>query len=292
MFNKERYLQALPYSSTIRKDIDRENSYNLHREATSQLRDNPVVEVIDSFSQLYHTNTARGYPNETVYFDYDSPHHPSNRSVGSLEGEWSGNERTKNFKMVMRNSGLDALYRSSCFYPSEMACVLAGKFNKLFLGHPVIFETTSDTALSDRYWRDNPYKPTLKRTGLYAASYSLEVFDDYLGAELLGDSKFYNYLSRIGFCMSFLRKSTTKHKEILMLATHKKLGRIYKYPVRDKDFSSMMLGQEWTQEERLMVEMAGYKDEIWLDTPEIFHIMRIPTLTDQEIESCIIKYQF
>lgn len=287
---------AQQYSTAMMDDKIREYSaiIDRHQEAAGRGHDNPIVELAHTFSRPFYRDSAlRDYGVSTIRFigDDDSPAELG--EIGSLEGRWRDISAENQFlEVLMRDAGLDTTWRSQEYRTSEMSQVVAELLHKLFYGCTIRFATSTHSSIEKYRWTDRPYESRLNFVTIAASGYMVVVYDDDKTRSVLGDSRLFHYLRSSGFCMFFLKKESTQDKEMLMIATHRKMGRIFKYPIRDKEFSAMMVGNEWAESERMMAEMVGFKDQIWLDSKEIEHIMRIPTLKPEEIEKWRESYLF
>ena len=267
-----------------------------HEEAARRGQDNPVIELAHTFSrQFYRDATTRNYGANTIRFMCDDEDEDTFnlQVVSSLEGRWRDlSDGSQFLEVLLRDCGLDATWRSDYYRTSEMSQVIAELLHKLFYGFPIRFATSTRSTLEKYRWTDRPYETKLTHVTICAAGFRVVAYDDEKTRSTIGDSRLFHYLRNAGFCMFFLKKESTQDKEILMIATHRKMGRIYKYPIRDKEFSAMMVGNEWTESEKMMAEMVGFKDQIWLDSKEMAHIMNIPTLKPEEIETWREAYLF
>lgn len=267
-----------------------------HEEAARRGQDNPIIEIANTFSrQFYRDATTRNYGANTIRFMCDDEDEDTFglQVIGTLEGRWRDlSDGSQFLEVLLRDCGLDATYRSAYYKTSEMSQVISELLHKLFYACPVRFSTSTRSTLERYRWTDRPYETKLNFVTISAAGYVVVAYDDDKTRSVIGDARLFHYLRESGFCMFFLKKESTQHKEMLMIATHRKMGRIYKYPIRDKEFSAMMVGKEWTESERMMAEMVGFKDQMWLDSKEIGHIMNIPTLKPEEIEKWREAYLF
>lgn len=267
-----------------------------HEEAAVRGQDNPIIEIAHKFSrQFYRDPVTRDYGANTIRFvcdDEDDDNHGL-QVIGSLEGRWRNlADENQIMEVLMRNSGLDVTWRSMEYRTSEMSLVVSELLHKLFYACPVRFTTSTRSTLEKHLFTDRSYKTELNHVTISAAGYMVVAYGNDKTRSVIGDARLFHYLRDAGFCMFFLKKESTEDKEMLMIATHRKMGRIFKYPIRDKEFSAMMVGNEWTESERMMAEMVGFKDQIWLDSKEMKHIMNIPTLKPEEIEKWREAYLF
>lgn len=287
---------AQQYSTAIMDDKIREYSamVDRHQEAAGRGQDNPIVELAYTFSRrFYKDSVLRDYGTNTTPVIVDGVDPIELREIGSLEGRWRDMSAGSQFlEVLMRDAGLDTTWRSQEYRTSEMAQVISELLHKLFLGYPIRFATSTHSFLEKYRWTNRPYESKLNFVTIAAAGYMVVAYDDDKTRSVIGDARLFHYLRSSGFCMFFLKKESTQDKEMLMIATHRKMGRIFKYPIRDKEFSAMMVGKEWTESERMMAEMVGFKDQMWLDSKEIGHIMNIPTLKPEEIEKWREAYLF
>lgn len=267
-----------------------------HEEAAHRGQDNPIIEIANTFSrQFYRDATTRNYGANTFRFMCDDEDEDTFglQVIGTLEGRWRDlNDGSQFLEVLLRDCGLDATWRSAYYKTSEMSQVVAELLHKLFYACPVRFTTSTRSTLEKYRWTDRPYRTELNHVTISASGYIVVAYNDEKTRSVIGDASLFHYLRDSGFCMFFLKKESTQNKEMLMIATHRKMGRIYKYPIRDKEFSAMMVGKDWTESERMMAEMVGFKDQIWLDSKEIEHIMNIPTLKPEEIEEWREIYLF
>lgn len=267
-----------------------------HEEAARRGQDNPIIEIANTFSrQFYRDATTRNYGANTIRFMCDDEDEDTFglQVIGTLEGRWRDlSDGSQFLEVLLRDCGLDATYRSAYYKTSEMSQVISELLHKLFYACPVRFSTSTRSTLERYRWTDRPYETKLNFVTISAAGYVVVAYDDDKTRSVIGDARLFHYLRNSGFCMFFLKKESTQNKEMLMIATHRKMGRIFKYPIRDKEFSAMMVGKEWTESERMMAEMVGFKDQMWLDSKEIGHIMNIPTLKPEEIEKWREAYLF
>lgn len=267
-----------------------------HEDASRRGQDNPIIEIANTFSRkFYRDPVTRDYGANTIRFMCDDKEEDPLmvQEIGTLEGRWRDQgDGNQFFEAVLRDSGLDTTWRSMEYRTSEMSLVVAELLHKLFYGRPVRFATSTRSTLKRHHWTDRPYDTKLNFVTISAAGYMVVAYDEEKTRSNIGDTRLFHYLRNAGFCMFFLKKESTQNKEMLMIATHRKMGRIFKYPIRDKEFSAMMIGNEWTESERMMAEMVGFKDQIWLDSKAIGHIMNIPTLKPEEIEKWREAYLF
>lgn len=264
-----------------------------HEDASRRGQDNPIIEIAHTFSrQFYRDPVTRDYGANTIRFLYGDEDDNYIKETGSLQGRWRDLDDEHQFLEVFMRGGLDTTWRSREYRTSKMSLVVAELLHKLFYGCSVRFATSTRSTLEKYRWTDRPYETKLTHVTICAAGYMVAAYDEEKTRIAIGDIRLFHYLRDAGFCMFFLRKDSTQDKEILMIATHRKMGRIYKYPIRDKEFSAMMVGNEWTEPEKMMAEMVGFKDQIWLDSKEMAHIMNIPTLKPEEIEKWREAYLF
>lgn len=286
------------FMTTVTEDSFRkyDSMIERHEEAAVRGQDNPIIELAHTFSrQFYRDATTRNYGANTIRFMCDDEDEDTVglQVIGTLEGRWRDlSDGSQFLEVLLRDCGLDATWRSAYYRTSEMSQVISELLHKLFYACPVRIWTSTKSTLEKYRWTDRPYKTELNHVTISAAGYMVVAYDDEKTRSTMGDARLFHYLRESGFRMFFLKKESIQNKEMLMIATHRKMGRLFKYPIRDKEFSAMMVGTEWTESERMMAEMVGFKDQIWLDSKEIEHIMRIPTLKPEEIEKWREAYLF
>lgn len=91
-----------------------------------------------------------------------------------------------------------------------------------------------------------------------------------------------NDLSRYGASISVVSKHTSK-KEAVILCTHQRLG-VELEVMRHKELGGVIMGEDPTPDERLVLEMVGLDSQIWIDNPEVSRMMKYtPKVNKAEI---------